>query len=354
MVETNLRAHYHNNNDIDNHRNNQHQPKSPQQQLDDDDDQTAVNTSYSTLLWNWLVATVSSQLSSSLSSSSSTLFPGAVGINLGKNRDSVDADDVVADYRRLIRQLGPLADYLVVNVSSPNTAGLREWQTGEALRTLLLACLDERDQLVAAVSDDDGSDETKNQTVPPLLVKLAPDLTDDQLREIATTCLQVGVDGLVVSNTTHQRPADLIHHHLAGEEGGLSGTPVKSLSTHCIRVLYAAVRGQIPIIGVGGVANGLDAYEKLRAGASLVQVYSTLVYQGPGVVSRIRHELAQHILTLHGPAAGVSDVVGLDHEALVWEQRHAQTMLEQFQTTPNAAVEGAEKSPLAVGFNDNQ
>lgn len=273
---------------------------------------------------------------------------GVVGINLGKNRDSVTADQVVADYQRLIRQLGPLANYLVINISSPNTAGLRDWQTDRlALQQLLQACLDERDRL-ANNNESNNIDNKNDNSVPPLFVKLAPDLTDQQLSDIAQTCLQVGMDGLVVSNTTNQRPEDLIRHH--NEPGGLSGTPLKDKSTHCIRVLYAAVQGQIPIIGVGGVSTGVDAYEKIRAGASLVQIYSTLVYQGPGVVSRIRHELAQHILTFHGSGTSVMDLVGLDHDDLIWAQLRRQQrqqldrlqQQQQQQPSPEFSVEHEE------------
>jgi len=301
VVETNLRAYY-------DHRKQQWQHYKQRQQQ---------STTVTGLISNWLVPP-------------QPPVQGAVGINIGKNRDSGSSEKVLQDYALLIRQLGPLADYLVLNVSSPNTAGLRDWQSGDALRSLLVACLKERNQLVLSSSNSSSSSSTNND-VPPLFVKLAPDLTDDQLREIAQTCLDVGIDGLVVSNTTNQRPADLIQHHVtASETGGLSGAPVKDMSTHCIRVLYAAVRGQLPIVGVGGVSNGEDAYEKLRAGASWVQIYSTLVYQGPGVVSRIRQELAERVLTLHGQATGIQDVVGLDHDALVWERRQAKVQdLEQ-------------------------
>jgi dihydroorotate dehydrogenase len=246
------------------------------------------------------------------------LFPpitpvGAVGVNLGINSTSVEESDVVTDYTTLIKKLGPYADYLVINVSSPNTPGLRDWQTNEGgLHALLTACLTARN----ALSEDSSSDD-----VPPLFVKLAPDLTTEELNQIAKICEDVGIDGFVVANTTNQRPADLIHHHLATlETGGLSGKPVRDLATSMIRTLYAATDGRIPIIGVGGITSGHDAYEKLRAGASLVQVYSHLVYAGPGFVSRLRQELAQ-LLVLHGHR-NVADVVGLDHEEITWQKRH--------------------------------
>jgi dihydroorotate dehydrogenase len=243
---------------------------------------------------------------------------GAVGINLGLNKSSIDEDDVMGDYTKLIKKLGPYGDYLVVNISSPNTPGLREWQTdADGLRSLLAACLNARNSLATSTSG-----------LPPLFVKLAPDLTDEELIRIAGVCEEVGINGFVVANTTKQRPADLIHHHLGTiEEGGLSGRPVRDLSTSMIRTLYAATEGRMPIIGVGGVSSGHDAYEKLRAGASLVQVYSHLVYEGPGFVSRLRQELAE-LLVMHGHR-NVADVIGLDHEDITWKKRHERLALEE-------------------------
>jgi len=272
---------------------------------------------------------------------------GAIGINIGKNRDSVERDQVLADYTSLIRQLGPWADYLVLNVSSPNTAGLRDWQSGDALKSLLQACLEERDKLAHTASSSSSNDDG---TVPPLFVKLAPDLTDEQLQDIAATCLAVGIDGIVVTNTTNQRPADLIHHHLAQEAGGLSGQPVKQLSTSCIRKLYSATRGQIPIVGVGGIASGQDAYEKICAGASLVQVYSMLVYEGPGVVSRIRHELAE-IMALEGHKS-IQDMVGCDHEDMFWEKRQKQ--LELLDQQAKQLLVQQQEETFQEETNDNE
>ena len=251
------------------------------------------------------------------------LFPiyecrnGVIGINLGMNKESGGSENtVIADYTTLIQQLGPYADYLVINISSPNTPGLRDWQTdSDGFPKLLTACLTARNQL-----DDDS--------VPPLFVKVAPDLTDDELMKIAKTCADVGIDGFVVANTTNQRPADLIHHHLATvEHGGLSGRPLRDRSTAMIRVLYKATNGRIPIIGVGGISSGHDIYDKLRAGASLVQVYSHMIYFGPGSVSQLRKELAE-LLILHG-YRNVKDVVGLDHDEITWEKRHEQLELRE-------------------------
>jgi dihydroorotate dehydrogenase len=148
-------------------------------------------------------------------------------------------------------------DYLVINISSPNTPGLRDLQEAEQLESLLQTCIQTRDAL-----------ETEQRV--PLLVKLAPDLTDDDLVEIAKVLMKSDIDGIVVTNTTNQRPNDLISKHRV-EVGGLSGVPVRDKSTEVIRTLFALTDGKIPIIGVGGVGSGHDAYVKLKAGASLVR-----------------------------------------------------------------------------------
>ncbi|GAX17590.1 dihydroorotate dehydrogenase [Fistulifera solaris] len=241
----------------------------------------------------------------------STMHQGIVGVNVGKNKTTEHA---VEDYVQGIRILGPLADYLVINISSPNTPGLRDLQHKDALQPLLEACLAARDALSRHV---------------PLLVKLAPDLSDDELSQLAQLCLQLQVDGLIVSNTTNVRPDDLLSYH-RGELGGLSGAPLKDKSTHCIRQVYAATNGELPIIGVGGIESGKDVYEKLSAGASLVQVYSPLVYHGPGLVSRLRHELAEHML--QNGYRDISQVIGLDHEELQWKRRYERLKERQKMT----------------------
>ena len=229
--------------------------------------------------------------------------PGLLGVNLGKNKTSIDE---VADYTRGIRQLGPYADYLVVNISSPNTPGLRGLQRREPLRRLLDATVAERNALPPSKSGI------------PLLVKIAPDVTDQELEDIAAVVQESGVDGVIVSNTSTSRPDSLISSHRK-ETGGLSGAPIRQMSTECIRKLYALTSGNVPIVGVGGVGSGRDAYKKLKAGASLVEIYSMMVYEGPGVVSRIRSELAD--LMVQNGHRRVEDVVGLDHEDLYWRKR---------------------------------
>ncbi|KAK6294651.1 hypothetical protein J4Q44_G00354810 [Coregonus suidteri] len=217
-----------------------------------------------------------------------------LGINLGKNKLSQDA---VADYQEGVRALGPLADYLVVNVSSPNTPGLRDLQGKGELRKLLCKVLKERDAL-------------QGGSRPPVLVKIAPDLTAQDKQDIADVVTELGVDGLLVSNTTVSRP-ETLQDPQSKEVGGLSGQPIKELSTRTVREMYSLTKGKVPIIGVGGVASGQDALDKIRAGASLVQLYTALTYQGPPVVTKIKRELEQ-LLKEQG-FASISDAVGADH-----------------------------------------
>ncbi|HZB90907.1 MAG TPA: quinone-dependent dihydroorotate dehydrogenase [Stellaceae bacterium] len=200
---------------------------------------------------------------------------GIVGANIGKNRDT--ADDI-ADYVQGVTVLAPLADYLVVNVSSPNTPGLRELQRKSAVTALVERLMAAR----AAVTPEHA---------PPLLLKIAPDLGAEDRADLAQAALATGIDGLVVANTTVTRPASLTSPE-AHEPGGLSGKPLRAMATALIGEMYRLTQGKLPIIGVGGIASGADAYEKIRAGASLVQLYTALVYQGPGLVLRVKRELA--------------------------------------------------------------
>jgi dihydroorotate dehydrogenase len=219
---------------------------------------------------------------------------GIVGANLGKNRDSADA---AADFAAGAAALAPLVDYLVVNVSSPNTPGLRDLQSAAPLRDLA-----ERVQAACRTAAP--------ARMPPLLLKIAPDLTPADRRDIAQAALAVGVDGLIVGNTTVSRPPGLRSRH-AGETGGLSGRPLFALSTEVLRDMYRLTEGRLPLVGVGGIAGGGDAYAKIRAGASLVQLYTALIYEGPGLVGRIKRELAA-CLRADGFAT-VAAAVGADH-----------------------------------------
>ncbi len=197
---------------------------------------------------------------------------GIIGANLGANKDS---EDRVGDYVIGMERLRNLADYFVVNVSSPNTPGLRDLQEREQLEALLGAVLTARGEVAA-----------------PILVKVAPDLKPDDIEDISAVAISAGIDGMIISNTT----IGLRDHLLdaaAGETGGLSGRPLMDLSTDILRQFYRATGGKLPLVGVGGIASGEDAYRKVRAGATLVQLYSALVYEGPGLVARINRELAK-------------------------------------------------------------
>jgi dihydroorotate dehydrogenase len=220
---------------------------------------------------------------------------GIVGANIGKNRDTVDA---AADYERGIAELAASADYLVINVSSPNTPGLRALQRRDEIAALL-----QRAMAARARAD-------RRNGPTPLLAKVGPDLTDEELSDIAVAAEASGLDGLIVGNTTVERPADLKSAH-KGETGGLSGRPLAARATACIASMYRLTGGRLTIIGCGGVAGGLDAYAKIRAGASLVQLYSALVFEGPDLVSRITRDLAAQLRA--DGFNSVTEAVGADH-----------------------------------------
>lgn len=198
--------------------------------------------------------------------------PGVVGANLGANKDS---EDRAADYVAGLRRLAGLPDYFTVNISSPNTPGLRGLQGRGALDDLL------------------GRLQEARADATPLFLKIAPDLHDSELRDIVESASAHGLDGLIVSNTTVERPPGL-RAAGRGEVGGLSGTPLFARSTAVLRSV-AEMRSGLALIGVGGIASGADAYAKLRAGASAVQLYTALIYAGPGLVPRLKHELAARL-----------------------------------------------------------
>jgi dihydroorotate dehydrogenase len=213
---------------------------------------------------------------------------GITGINIGANKDSADR---IADYRTAFARLAPLADYVTINISSPNTPGLRGLQNK-----------DELNRLVGTVLEARGS------AKKPVLVKIAPDLDETALDEIAAVALLQGIDGLIVSNTTIARPP--LQSRYYRETGGLSGAPLRGASTAILKGMRRRVANRLVLIGVGGIASGADAYAKIRAGASLVQLYTALVYEGPGLVSRIKSELAE-CLTRDGYDS-VAEAVGVD------------------------------------------
>ena len=213
--------------------------------------------------------------------------PGPVGVNIGANKDS---EDRVADYVAGVNAMARYADYLTVNISSPNTPGLRALQDKAALDDLLGAVMEACDKNV------------------PIFLKVAPDLEPADIDDIVSVSMARGVDGLIVSNTTIARP-DLRSRH-ADEAGGLSGAPLRPLAQQRLCDFRVASGGKIPLIGVGGISSAQDAYARIRAGASLVQLYSALVYEGPGLAVRINEELAA-LLERDG-FDNVTDAVGTD------------------------------------------
>ena len=210
--------------------------------------------------------------------------PGIVGVNIGKNKDT-DNLRAIDDYLQAFRAIYQCADYVAINVSSPNTPGLRDLQEQDKLDELLVLLKHEQVALAKSAG-----------VYVPLAVKIAPDLDDDQIATIASMTMQRKLDAIIATNTTLTRPG-MAGMLLAQESGGLSGRPLKELSTSVIRKLYQQLQGEVPIIGVGGVENADDAWEKLIAGADLVQIYTALVYQGPAIVRRIVRGLARRVRT---------------------------------------------------------
>ena len=195
-------------------------------------------------------------------------LPAVFGANIGVNKEGADP---ARDYPALYRALAGLADYVTVNVSSPNTPGLRDLQGEERLA-----------QILAGIAAIEG---------PPVLVKIAPDLAENALGPIIEACIAQGAAGLIVSNTTIARPESLRSAH-RGEAGGLSGAPLRNRATEVLRHCHRIARGRLTLVGVGGVASGADALAKIRAGASLVQLYTAFAYAGPALVPEILRDLA--------------------------------------------------------------
>jgi dihydroorotate dehydrogenase len=211
---------------------------------------------------------------------------GIVGVNIGANRDSPDR---IADYAEMTRIMAPLARYVTINISSPNTPGLRALQDEGALGALL-------DAVIMA----------RGSTPTPIFLKLAPDLASSDIDSICRIAIDRRIDALIVSNTTVTRPPLRSPH--AGESGGLSGEPLRDLALQTLRTFRKASGGQIPLIGVGGIASVDDAWARIRAGASLVQIYSALVYEGPGLVRRLTKGLAER--TRAAGLGSIAEAVG--------------------------------------------
>jgi dihydroorotate dehydrogenase len=217
---------------------------------------------------------------------------GIVGVNIGANKDSTDR---IADYVLCIERLCGLADFLTINVSSPNTPGLRDLQGEAFLDDLLARSMDARDK----------ADQGRRRTI--ILLKIAPDISLDTLDAIVATALKRGIDGLTVSNTTVARPDSLREKALASETGGLSGKPLFVPSTKLLAEAFLRVERKIPLIGVGGVDSAEAAWTKIRAGASLVQFYSAMVYKGPGLIGDIKRGLLQ---TLENENTSLAQALG--------------------------------------------
>ncbi len=205
-------------------------------------------------------------------------YRGVLGINIGKNYDTPIAN-AIEDYLIGLRLAYPLASYITLNISSPNTQNLRQLQQGDEIKNLLAQLKEEQQHL----------QQTHHRYVP-LVVKIAPDLTDEEIAHIAKLLLAYAIDGVIATNTTIAREA-IAGHPLASQAGGLSGAPVKAQSTHVVSRLSAELGGKIPIIAAGGILTAQDAQEKLAAGASLVQIYSGLIYRGPELIADIVNSL---------------------------------------------------------------
>jgi dihydroorotate dehydrogenase len=227
---------------------------------------------------------------------------GIVGVNIGANKDSPDRH---ADYVKLIETFAPVASYFTVNVSSPNTPGLRNLQQAAALDDLLAKVIDARERVRAKAGDS------------PVLLKIAPDLSLAELDEVVHVARSRRVDGMVVANTTVGRPSSLRETARAKEPGGLSGRPLFRLSTRMVAETYVRAEGAFPLIGVGGIDSGGAALTKIRAGASLIQLYSPLVFKGLGLVDDIKNDLTSTLLRTGREQ--LSEIVGADAATITAE-----------------------------------
>jgi dihydroorotate dehydrogenase len=222
--------------------------------------------------------------------------PGIVGVNIGANKDTVDR---VADYVAGINAFAQIASYFTVNVSSPNTPGLRDLQQAVALDDLLARVLDARDRI--------------GERRVPVLLKIAPDLALQDLDDVVAVARRRAIDGMIVSNTTITRSSVLRDRTVAGETGGLSGRPLFALSTRMLAETFVRIERAFPLVGVGGIDSGHAALEKIRAGATLIQLYSPLVYHGVGLIAEIKNHLLAAIRD--GSAPSLTATVGADAAA---------------------------------------
>jgi len=228
---------------------------------------------------------------------------GIVGVNIGANKDSADRN---ADYVKLIETFAPVASYFTVNVSSPNTPGLRNLQQAAALDDLLAKVIDARERVRRNAGDS------------PVLLKIAPDLSLTELDDVVHIARSRRVDGMIVANTTVARPSTLREQARASEQGGLSGRPLFRLSTRMVAEAYVRAEGAFPLVGVGGIDSGGAALTKIRAGASLIQLYSALIYKGLGLVDDIKNDLASTLLRTGRDS--LSEIVGADAATITAEE----------------------------------
>lgn len=228
---------------------------------------------------------------------------GLVGVNVGANKESRDR---IADYVSLIETFAPVASYFTLNISSPNTPGLRDLQQGQLFDELLARVVDAR----ARVSRQAG--------LTPLLIKIAPDLSLSELDDVVGACRRRRVDGMIVGNTTVSRPPSLKDAKVAKESGGLSGRPLFPLATRVLAETYVRAEGAFPLVGTGGIDSAPSAIAKIRAGASLVQLYSSLVFRGLALIGDIKTELVRTLS--RGSHTGLADLVGLDAAAMTAER----------------------------------
>jgi dihydroorotate dehydrogenase len=227
---------------------------------------------------------------------------GIVGVNVGANKDSADR---VADYVKLIETFAPVASYFTVNVSSPNTPGLRNLQQAAALDDLLAKVIEARERVRQNAGDT------------PVLLKIAPDLSLAELDDVVHIARSRRIDGMIVGNTTLARPSTLREQARAREQGGLSGRPLFRLSTRMVAETYVRAERAFPLVGVGGIDTGGAALTKIRAGASLIQLYSSLIYKGLGLVDDIKNDLASTLLRTGRDS--LSEIVGADAATITAE-----------------------------------
>jgi dihydroorotate dehydrogenase len=220
-----------------------------------------------------------------------------IGVNIGKNKTTPN-EEAASDYIKCLDMLYPYGHYFVINVSSPNTPNLRDLQETESLRRLLREIKSKAKEL-----------EIRGAKAKPILLKVAPDMTDEQMKDVVCAAVEEGIAGIIATNTTLSR-AEISEHPLAEQAGGLSGKPLEQRATAWVKEIYQEVGGKVPIIGVGGIFSGEDAYRKIRAGASLVQVYTAMAYQGPGIAAAINKQLLK--LMARDGFTSIEQAVGAD------------------------------------------